>query len=114
MMSRVVGFVLVANMMISFRLRGRIARGIAHGLDIELDVHSIAHEHAARFEQLVPLEPEVLAIDRRLRNESDALVPPRVHAAAGGLDVQCDLARGIANRELTDHAQTIRADISDA
>jgi hypothetical protein len=44
---------------------------------------------------------------------ADPLVAPRVHAAAGGLGVERDLARGVADRELADHAQPAAAEALD-
>src|SRR5262245_29100995 len=84
----------------SRRLRGR---GL-HRLHVELDVDALADQHAAGLEHLVPGEPELLAIDRRLRDEARALVAPRVGAAAAVLDVEHDLADDVANAEDAGHA----------
>src|SRR5579862_4486055 len=64
-------------------LRGRRL----HGLDLELDLDLVADQHAARLEHLVPAQAEILAIDRRRRDEAGALVAPRVLGEAAELDV---------------------------
>ena len=74
-------------------------------LDLDLDVHAVADHHAAGLEHLVPGEPEVLPIDRRLRREPGALVAPRVLGPARVLHVEGDFAQRPANREVADHAQ---------
>src|SRR6185436_2808056 len=97
------GVVLIASMMGLLGAndsRRRVAGLGVDGLDVELDVDAIADEHPAGFEHLVPLEAEVLAIDRRLRDEADALVAPWIQAAASGLDVERDRARDVADGEL--------------
>src|SRR5256885_8771821 len=99
-MFRTMGF--TASMVIS---SGRARCGRVDGLHVELDVDAVPDEHAARLEDLVPLEAEILALDRRLRDEADALVAPRVLAAAGGLGVEHDLAGDVADRQRAGDAE---------
>src|SRR5581483_5194354 len=66
--------------------------------DVDLDF--VAHEHAAGLERLVPLEAPLAAADRALRAETEAIVAPRILAGARLLDVEDDLVRLIANREI--------------
>src|SRR5262249_7434591 len=79
----------------------------SHGLQVELDLDALADEHAACFEHLIPLETEVLAVDRRARDEAASLVAPRILASAERLDVERDLAGDAANREIADHAMAV-------
>src|SRR5579862_9666879 len=57
-------------------------------LDVDLDVDVLADEHAPRLERLVPLQPVLPAVDASLRGERDALIAPRVLAAAELLDIE--------------------------
>src|SRR5690349_7992925 len=91
----------------------RLRRGRLHCLHLELDVDAIADQHAARLEQLVPLQAEVLAIDGRRRQEADALVTPRILRASAVLDVERDLAGDVADRQLADDAITLAAHLLD-
>ena len=81
---------------------GDFGLDLSHGLDLGLDVHPIADHHATGFERLVPREPEVLAIDRRLRGERRAHVPPRVLRLAMLFDAEDDLARDSLDGEIAD------------
>mgnify|MGYP006996103286 CR=1 FL=1 len=50
-------------------LAGRLP---ADGLGVDLDLHLLADQHAARLEGLVPREAEVLAVDLGAGDEADA------------------------------------------
>ena len=67
-------------------MSGRLCR--RHRFDVDFDVDSLAHEQTARFERLIPFQPEIGAIDRCLGAKEHALVAPRVLAAAELLDVE--------------------------
>ena len=98
------------------RERGQAAFAAAArtALHLELDVDAIADQHAAGLEHLVPAEAEVLAVERRLRDESDPLVAPRILGAAAVLDVERHLARHVADGEIADDAVAIVRDLLDA
>src|SRR5450755_797501 len=85
----------------------------AHGLQLELDLDAIAHQQAARLEDLVPLEAEVLAVEGALRGESDPFVAPGVLAAAAVLDVERDLAADVADGQLSGQTVERRAELLD-
>src|SRR5437762_1734125 len=51
---------------------------IADGLDMKGDLDLIAHDRATRFQQRVPLKPELLAAERGLGREPCSLLPVRV------------------------------------
>src|SRR4051812_40189149 len=109
-MFRTAGFVLVASMMtlpsIHSSRRGLRSLGDRrlYGLHLELDVDSVAHEHAAGLQRLVPLQPEVLPIDRGLGGEADALVAPGILGPAAVVNVQTHLASDAPDRQPTDDA----------
>src|SRR5262245_34025524 len=77
---------------------GRVHRGRLYALQVELDLDAFADEHAAGLERLVPPQTEVLAIDRGLGGERDALVAPRVRASSPVLDLERHLARDVPDR----------------
>src|SRR4029453_10497886 len=80
---------------------GNLCFDLLHGLDFGLDLDAVADHHAAGFEHLVPREPEVLAIDRRLRAERRAQVAPWILRLAELFDAKDDLARNPLDREVT-------------
>jgi DNA-binding transcriptional LysR family regulator len=96
--------VLKERMLIWWRGSGGALRRGSDGLDVEVDVDAVADQDAASLEHLIPGESEVLAVDRRLGDEADTLVPPRVLAATTVLDVERYLAPDAANRQLTNGA----------
>src|SRR5580765_4064308 len=62
-------------------------------LDVGFDVHAVTDHHPAGLQHLVPREPEVLAIDRGLRGERCAHVPPWVLRLAVLFDPEDHLSR---------------------
>src|SRR5277367_6432084 len=74
----------------------RGSRGLSenlHRLDVELDLDLIADEQATTFEHLVPLQPELTAVDRRRGREPHAVVAVRILGGAERLDVERHVAR---------------------
>src|SRR6476659_2523613 len=51
-------------------------------LERNADLHFVADQEAAGFERRVPVQAEVLAVDRRLAFEADAGVAPRIDRRA--------------------------------
>src|SRR5256885_4065115 len=68
-------------------LRGDLG-GLLHRLDLQRQLHLVADEQAARLQRLVPLEPEVLAVDGSGCDEPGALAAPGVLAAPLVGDIQ--------------------------
>src|SRR5258705_8709453 len=87
-------------------LGGLGGRGL-HCLYFELDADAVADEHAACFEDLVPAQPEVFAVDRRLRDEPSPLVAPGVRGPAAEFDLERHLAGHVADGEVTDDAVAV-------
>src|SRR3982751_5447741 len=83
------------------------------GLHLELDVDAIADEDATCLEQLGPEQAEVLSIEGGRRDESGALVAPRVLRAAAVLDVEDDLATDVADGEVARHAVALARQLLD-
>src|SRR5262245_60644055 len=105
-MSRTDSRILVASMMrlLSCQSWGDGSSSL-HGrgpyaLHFQLDVDAVADQDAARFEDLVPVQAEVLPVERGLRDEADPLVAPRVLRAPAVLDVQRNRPRHVADREI--------------
>src|SRR5690348_8038494 len=86
---------------------GRLRRG-AQRLELVVDLHVDrdldlgADRDAAGFERLVPVQAEVVAVERTAEVKPRALVPPRILAAPLEVRVQLDLARRAADREVAD------------
>src|SRR5579864_415105 len=72
-------------------------------LDVGFDVHAVTDHHPSGLQDLVPCQPEVLAVDRRLRCKRRAHVTPRVLCLAVLFNTEDDLARGSPYREITHH-----------
>src|SRR4051812_1198143 len=72
---------------------------------LDVNLHIIAHEHAARLERGVPGEAEVAPVDLGLGAEADALAAPRVAAAPLERRVERDLARRAVDRQVADHLE---------
>src|SRR6185503_16599065 len=81
---------------------------------VELDIDAIADEHTAGLQSLVPLESEILPIERGLRNEAHALVAPWILCSAAGLDVEDDFPRGVADGEISGDAEAIVIQLFDS
>src|SRR5687768_8890100 len=91
--------------------------GLVRGFDqLELDgdLDLVAHEHPAGFERLVPVQPEILAVDLRARAEADALASPGVLPPAAGLNRERDGPGDVADRQVAGHGKCIRARPGDA
>src|SRR6266852_3790229 len=73
------------------------------GLHVEGYLDLVADDDAAALEQLVPVEPELLAVDRGLGEEADPLVPPGVLARAEVYGIARHRTRHPAHRELAGH-----------
>src|SRR3954470_5257603 len=84
------------------------------GLHLELDVDAIPDEDATCLEQLGPVQAEVLSIEGGRRDESGALVAPRVLRAAAVLDVEDDLPSDIADGEVARHAVALAGHLLDS
>src|SRR5439155_841072 len=89
------------------RGRGSAARGgLLRRLDVDRDRHLVADGDAARLEDLVPGEAEVLAVDRGGGLRAGAGVAPRVlDLGRGALDVEAHLARDAVEGEVADHLE---------
>ena len=87
--------------------------GLGDGLDVDLDVDVLADEDAAGLERLVPLQPEVPAIDPRLRREGHALVAPGVLAAAELFDVELHGLGHPVDRQVAGHGVLLLAGLLD-
>src|SRR5690349_20436962 len=96
-----------------FPSRSALGRG-ADSLDLELDVDAVADQDAARLEELIPGEAEVLSIQRRLCCEANPFVPPWVLAAAAVRGVQRDLPRDTVEGQIADDAVAVFPDLLDA
>src|SRR4051812_9383165 len=70
------------------------------GLGRHLQGHVVAHEQPAAGQRLVPLEAEVPTVDLGRDLEADALVPPRVAAAAGEITGELDRLGHALERDL--------------
>src|SRR5260370_14297054 len=77
------------------------------GLHVEGDLDVVADDDAAALEQLVPVEPELLAVDRGLGEEADPLVPPGVLARAEVFGIELHRTRHPAHRELAEHPVSV-------
>src|SRR5690606_22314974 len=78
--------------------------GRAHRLDLDLDLHLVADQHAARHERLVPVQAVLLAVDARPRGERHALAAPRILDASAILHVEHHGLGVAAHGQLTVHS----------
>src|SRR5687768_10735970 len=78
-------------------------------LDGEVDADLVADQETARFERGVPLQTEVLAVQRGLGFEADALVAPRVLGRPQVGDRKRDLLRHVADREVAGDVEALVA-----
>src|SRR5579863_9988922 len=92
---------------------GRLGGRRLDRLQLQLELHAIADQHATGLECLVPLQTEVLAVESAPRREADPFVAPGVLAAAAVLDVERDRTRDVADGQLAGQAVTLRADLLD-
>src|SRR6266478_1651055 len=67
---------------------GYLLRRLFHGLDLEHELHLVAHQDAAGLQCLVPAQTEILAIDARAAAKAGALAAPGVLAGALVGDVE--------------------------
>src|SRR5690606_35132844 len=70
------------------------------GLDLEVDLHLVAHQHAAGLERRVPGQAEVLPGDLGAGGEADARGAERVGRGTVELRGELDAARGAADRQV--------------
>jgi hypothetical protein len=78
-------------------------------------VHLVADEHAAGLERLVPIQPEIVATDRRLRLRRDGDgdgAPRRLRFRRRPGDVERDLARDAVNRQIADEDEVPLATVA--
>src|SRR6478735_8697135 len=86
---------------LALRRSGDLRLDLLDRFDVGFDVHAVTDHHPAGLQHLVPREPEVLAIDRRLRGERRAHVTPWVLGLAVLFDTEDDLASVSPDREIT-------------
>src|SRR5438067_65615 len=78
---------------------------LPHQLDLDRHLDVVADDPAAGFERLIPVQPEVLAVDLALGLETHALPAPRIARAALEFGVERDLAGRTANRQVPDELE---------
>src|SRR6267142_2035543 len=76
-------------------------------LEIDRDLDLVADGHTAGLEQLVPGEPEVLAVDLRRGTVAGALAAPRILPAAFLRHGQRHFLLDVLNREVARHLQPV-------
>src|SRR5437588_10036650 len=72
----------------------------AMGLDLDLDVHLLAHEEAARLDNHVPSHPPVLAIDARFRRRGEHRLPLHVRPPTQELARESHWSRDVLDRQI--------------
>src|SRR5262249_59013082 len=77
----------------------RGVRLLRDGLDRQRDSHLVTHQKAARFQRRVPVETEVLPIERDARFEARPHVAPRILRGAEVGNRQRDLPGNAADRQ---------------
>src|SRR5438876_973355 len=77
-------------------------------LRLDPDLHLLTHHDSARLERLVPVQPEVAAVDSRLRADADPVVAPRIDLSPLVRRVQRHLAGRPANRQGAHHPELVR------
>src|SRR4051794_27116300 len=87
--------VLVARLKLSWLARGRC-------LDLDQDLDRVADQQPARFESGVPVQAEILAIDRGLGGEAGHFLTPRVLTTTVQGRVEDDFPGGATDREVAD------------
>lgn len=68
-------------------------------LDVDIDIDTVADEHAAGLERLVPFQAEVFPVDSLSRDESDVLTAQQIRGSAAVLDFERHLARRVADED---------------
>src|SRR5580693_5223747 len=76
---------------------GLLAQG---GLDVELDAHLLADDHAAGLERLVVGQAPVFAVDLGRRRERHGLGTPRRGVGAVELEIEHDRPGDVAYRQI--------------
>src|SRR5947208_2754115 len=83
---------------------GYFLRRLFHGLDLEHELHLVAHQDAARLQCLVPAQAEILAIDCGAAAEASALAAPGVLAGPLVGDLEDDGLGHAVHRQVSDDA----------
>src|SRR4051794_34475703 len=91
-------------------LRGRCL----DGLHFQLNFDAVSDQEASGLQHLVPLEPEVLPVNRSLGDESQPLIAPRVFGLAAVLHLEGHLARDIADGEFANDKVAVTLELLDA
>src|SRR5688572_30576787 len=82
--------------------------------EVDGDLHLVPYHDAARLERLIPVQPEILAIDRRRGAETDAFAAPGVLAASARLDRKRDRSCRVTNRQVAGHRELTAVRSGDA
>src|SRR5271169_6385751 len=85
------------------RLRARAA---ADNLGFDADLHLLVDEDPAPFEDLVPHEAVILAVDRGACREPGPLPAPWILRATGVLHVERHRTRDAVNRQIPLHLES--------
>src|SRR5688572_19235399 len=91
-------------------------RKVSLGLDqlhIERDANVRADHNTSRFQRLIPDKSEIVTLDRSACVVPDALISPRIAAASRFFDVEDNLTRRPANRQIAKHAEVAVAKLLD-
>src|SRR6266545_6054443 len=88
--------------------------GLFDQLDVDRDLHVVADGYATGLEQLVPGQAEIAALDLRRRAEAGALATPGILAASLGRDVEHDLTRDAADRQVAGDREVVTLHAVDA
>src|ERR1043165_9938815 len=91
---------------VDLRRRNRwLNRGGAEELRVDGDLDVVRDHHPSRLERLIPRQTELRPVDLRRRTEPRADIAPRIVADALAGDIEDDLTRHAANREVTDELE---------
>src|SRR5215467_1779395 len=82
-------------------------RILANGFQLDLDLDLIADQEAASFESHIPVQTKILPVEVRLRAKPGNGLAQWIGADAVEGDVEGDLARLSADREITGYAEVL-------
>ena len=69
-------------------LSSHVQRSGSHRFELDVHVDTVADQHAAGFERLVPLQTEILSVDGHFGGETDPFVAPGILGPAAVLDLE--------------------------
>src|SRR6476661_4153563 len=78
-----------------------------HRFDFDVDLDVVADGQSAALEQHVPGQAEIAAIDLALRAEARSLATPRILRLPLELDVEGDLSRYVADRQVAGELELV-------